>query len=102
MDTQNPKGILIPIGGSEDDTVLCRVLDETRKKDPLIEVITIAAGLPEETGKSYLQAFDDLDVGDVGEIYIKDRSEVADFVNRIKKCDGVFFSGGNQLRLTTL
>jgi cyanophycinase len=106
MSTDRPKGILIPIGGHEDKAgdkaVLCRVLEETRKKKPIIEVITIATNLPEEVGRDYHDAFGALDVGDVGEIFIRERKEVKDFIERIEKCDAVFFSGGNQLKLTTL
>jgi cyanophycinase len=105
MDQIKPKGILIPIGGHEDKNgdmaILTRVIDETRRSNPRIEVITIATSVPEEISKDYFAAFEDLGLEDVGEIYIDKREENGDYVDRIKDCDAVFFSGGNQLKLTT-
>jgi cyanophycinase len=104
----DPQGILIPIGGHEDKNgrkdILARVLDETRRKDPIIEVITVATNLPDETLYDYRAAFKDLGVRDIGEIRVQERDEAnkEDILKRIERCDGVFFSGGNQLKLTTL
>src|SRR5688572_27830011 len=101
-----PKGILIPIGGSEDKEgrkdILYRVIEETRRKDPLFEIITTATDHSEEVAENYLAAFDALDVRDTGTIHIDSREKADDFLDRIEKCDGVLFSGGNQLKLTTL
>jgi cyanophycinase len=100
-----PKGILIPIGGHEDINgdmaILARVIDETRRSNPRIEVITVATNVPEEISKDYFAAFEDLGLDDLGEIYLDKREEIADYIDRIKDCDAVFFSGGNQLKLTT-
>lgn len=100
-----PKGILIPIGGHEDKngdmSVLTRVIDETRRSNPRIEVITTATSQPEEISRDYFAAFEDLGLDDIGEIYIDRREQNGDYVGRIKDCDAVFFSGGNQLKLTT-
>jgi cyanophycinase len=104
----DPQGILIPIGGHEDKEgrkdILSRVLDETRRKDPIIEVITVATNVPGEVVDGYRDAFRALGIREVGEIYIEERDEANkdEFLHRIKRCDGVYFSGGNQLKLTTL
>ena len=69
-----------------------------------IEVITTASSIPEEVGENYLKAFGKIGCDNVGIIHIKYRDDAdnPDFIERIKKCDGVMFSGGNQLRLTTI
>jgi cyanophycinase len=101
-----PRGILIPIGGREEKdghkSILSRVIDETRKRDPIIEIITVATNHPEETSEDYFSAFEDLGLSDVGEINIEKRAETLDFMKRIDECDVVFFCGGNQLKLTVL
>jgi cyanophycinase len=103
---ERPRGILIPIGGHEDKegrkSILSRVIDETRKRDPIVEIITLSTNVPEEISSDYFQAFEDLGLNDVGEIYIERRDETSDFIRRIDTCDAVFFCGGNQLKLTTL
>ena len=100
-----PNGILIPIGGHEDKNgdkaVLTRVIDETRRSNPRIEIITTATSKPEETSKDYFEAFEDLGLDNLGEIYIDRREQNGDYTERVKDCDAVFFSGGNQLKLTT-
>jgi cyanophycinase len=106
MRYEKPRGILIPIGGHEQKkgskSILSRVIDETRKKNPIIEIVTVATNLPEETSEDYFLAFEALGLTDTGEIHIKNRSEIADFTRRIETCDAVLFSGGNQLKLTAL
>jgi cyanophycinase len=101
-----PRGILIPIGGNEDKkgskSILSRVIDETRKKNPIIEIITVATDIPKEISYDYFLAFEELGLTDIGEIHIEKRDEIRDFMERIETCDAVFFSGGNQLKLTSM
>ncbi|MDZ4758671.1 MAG: cyanophycinase [Bacteroidota bacterium] len=118
-----PKGKLIAIGGAEDKGtmpekdfiqmnnlnffelgILKRIVDEVAKPDPLIEVITTASNIPEEVAENYLQAFGKMGCTRVGIIHIKNREDAQnpDYVERIRKAEGVMFSGGNQLRLTSL
>jgi cyanophycinase len=105
---EEPRGILIPIGGGEDKagrkTILNRILDETGRRRPIVEVVTAATEHPEEVGDDYIAAFRDLGIDDVGTIYIEEREEAFDddLLDRIERCDLVFFSGGNQLKLTTV
>src|SRR4051812_22681759 len=98
-----PKGTLIPIGGGEDKeeskTVLCRVIDETGKKRPQICVVTVATNLPDEVGDDYRKAFSDLGIESVTQIHFDRRPDAdrEEHIERIKECDAVLFSGGNQL-----
>ncbi len=117
------KGKLISIGGAEDKGteaepdfiqknnlnffelgILKRVVEEIGGSHSHIEVITTASSIPEEVGENYLKAFGKIGCDNVGIIHIKYRDDAdnPEYLERIKNCDGVMFSGGNQLRLTTI
>lgn len=118
-----PKGKLIAIGGNEDKGtypnprskkkyyldffelgILKRFLQEIPEKKPHIEVITTASMIPEEVGERYLSAFGILGVENVGLMHIGTEEDalVPDYLKRIKKADGVMFSGGDQSRITRI
>jgi cyanophycinase len=119
-----PKGKLIAIGGNEDKgtepepnfgqknninffelQILSRVLHEMKgHKDSTVEVITSASSIPEEVGAAYLNAFGKLGNTHVNLMHIKNREDARkqEYIERIRKCDGVMFTGGNQLRLTSI
>jgi cyanophycinase len=118
-----PKGKLISIGGNEDKgtetentyiqytnlnffelQILSRIKQEINKENPIIEVITSASSIPEELGENYLSAFGKLGCERVNVMHIKTREDAhnPEFIERIKNCDGVMFTGGNQLRLTMI
>jgi len=118
-----PKGKLISIGGAEDKGteaepdfiqknnlnffelgILKRVVEEIGGSDSHIEVITTASSIPEEVGENYKKAFGKIGCNNIGIIHIKYRDEAdkPEYLERIRNCDGVMFSGGNQLRLTTI
>ncbi len=118
-----PKGILISIGGNEDKGtaiepkftqkdhlnffefgILKRFLQEMKGIESRVEVITTASSIPEEVGQNYLDAFAKLGCSNVGVLHIKKReeSDTPEFLERIKNCDGVMFTGGNQMRLSMI
>jgi cyanophycinase len=103
-----PKGVLIPIGGGEDKkehkTVLARVIRETGKKRPKICVITIATNLPKEVGADYRAAFRDLGIDKISLIHFDSRVDADTDANvkKVRNCDAILFSGGNQLKLSSL
>ncbi|MDQ3046263.1 MAG: cyanophycinase [Bacteroidota bacterium] len=118
-----PKGKLISIGGSEDKGtmiepnfevkahsqffefgILRRILSEMKGVDSNIEVITTASVIPEEVGENYIQAFSKLGCKKIGLLHIKNREDALnpEYIERIKKADGVMFTGGNQLRLSMI
>ncbi len=120
----NPKGKLIVIGGSvdrgsfsesKDDLkrnlmffekgILKRIAIESLKKDlSKIEIITTASNIPEEVGEEYIKAFAQLGVMNVSVLNIKTREEAnaPENVERLKVADVVVFTGGDQLRLTSI
>lgn len=119
---QFAKGKLLAIGGAEDKGtdlesgevkrnnlnffelgILRRIVEETGGINTRIEVITTASMIPYEVGDNYLNAFGKIGCTDIGLMHIRNRADTmnADYLERIKTCGAVMFSGGNQLRLTS-
>lgn len=116
-----PKGKLIAIGGAEDKGtqledgeyrrnnlnffelgILRRVVEEAGGINARIEVITTASTIPYEVGENYLNAFGKIGCTNIGLLHIRNRADtqIAEYLERIRVCDAVMFSGGNQLRLS--
>jgi len=119
---QFAKGKLLAIGGAEDKgtdletgefqrnnlnffelAILRRIVEETGGTSIRIEVITTASIIPYEVGDNYLNAFGKIGCTDVGVMNIRNRGDVMneEYLERIRHCDAVMFSGGNQMRLTS-
>ena len=119
---QIPKGKLLAIGGAEDKGtnletgeihrnnlnffelgILKRFVHEVGSTDKRIEVITTASMIPVEVGENYQTAFGKIGCSNIGLMHIRNRADAMneEYVERIKNCDGVMFSGGNQMRLTS-
>ncbi|CAN5871132.1 cyanophycinase [soil metagenome] len=120
---QFAKGKLLAIGGAEDKGtdletgevhrnnlnffelgILRRIVEETGGPTTRIEVITTASMIPNEVGDNYLNAFGKIGCTDIGVMHIRNRADATneEYVERIKNCNAVMFSGGNQLRLTSI
>ncbi len=119
-----PQGKLIAIGGSVDKGtelspvssppkdkliffnggILKRILTEMKGVASRVEVITTASRIPDEIGKGYSEAFAKLGCTNIGLIHIKTREDALqeEYIERIKNADGVMFTGGNQMRLSTV
>jgi cyanophycinase len=117
----NCKGKLIAIGGAEDKGtdletgefhrnnlnffelgILRRVVQEAGGPSARIEVITTASTIPYEVGESYLNAFGKIGCTNIGLMHIRTRQDAMnnEYVERIRQCNAVMFTGGNQLRLS--
>lgn len=99
-------GQLVIIGGAEDKEGDCTILREfVRRSGGLqarIVVMTVATGLPGEVGETYLNVFERLGVESV-QVVDTARRENADDpkgLELIQQATGVFFTGGNQARIT--
>ncbi|XZF13274.1 cyanophycinase [Chitinophagaceae bacterium MMS25-I14] len=118
-----PKGILVSIGGAEDKGtnlelgiiqrnnlnffelgILKKVGALIGGPDSRIEVITTASMIPDEVGQNYLDAFAKCGYHNVGILSIRNREDAAkqEYIERVRNCNGLMFSGGNQLRLTAI
>ncbi|MBS0456652.1 MAG: cyanophycinase [Proteobacteria bacterium] len=101
------RGWIIPIGGAEDKQsrrrILRRFVDLCGGEHADIVVIPTASRLP-DTGSKYEDLFDRLDAGKVTALDIAKREDGAreDVLKRLEKANGVFFTGGNQLRISTI
>lgn len=102
------QGNLIVIGGAEDKygtrdilMSLCSKID--KEKDELV-VITTATQIPEEIGPMYKEIFGDMGVKNISILNIQKREEAYEVsnINMAKRASILYFSGGDQLRLTSL
>ncbi|MFV8336017.1 cyanophycinase [Flavobacterium sp. RSP29] len=85
--------------------ILKRILDESKhKENSRIEVITTASVIPKEIGPEYVKAFEYLNAKNVDILIIERREQAADetVLARLKAADIVMFTGGDQLRLTSI
>jgi len=101
------RGWIVPIGGAEEKENDPRILERFAQlcggADGNIVVIPTASQLA-DTGPRYEKIFTDLGVGEVGVLDFDMRRDAAE-ENRLQRLDqatGIFFTGGNQLRLSTL
>lgn len=119
-----PKGKLIIIGGaintgSFTETtfglphnmnffergILKRITTESIKGvDSRFEIITTASLIPEKVGVEYISAFAQLGVNNVGVLSISSREQAnaAENCARIQDADVIIFTGGDQLRLSSI
>ncbi len=100
-------GTLIAIGGGEDrDPDSERViLNEVARhvQGGKLVLATVASQAPQGYFEEYEQAFADLGVGELVELYIQGRSEAGEpaKLDLLDGAAGIFFSGGDQLRITS-
>jgi cyanophycinase len=88
-----------------EEGILKRIIKESKNKElSRIEVITTASKIPREIGPEYVKAFNYLGANNVDVIHIERREQASeeDVLNRLKAADVVMFTGGDQLRLTSI
>jgi len=105
MSTEN-RGYLVIIGGAEDKEGRREILSEFIRlcgERPTIGIVTSATQEPKETGKKYEDIFASLGADKVYKLKVQDRSEANSdsALEDLRQCDGIFFTGGDQLRITT-
>jgi cyanophycinase len=101
------RGLIAPIGGAEDkvsDRRILRRFVAAAGGDAARLVILPTASELDDTGERYRDLFRRLGVRDIVVLPIKERHEAEDpaAVEAIAAATGVFFTGGNQLRLSTI
>ncbi len=85
--------------------ILRKIIKESRlAEDSVIEVITTASQIPQIVGTEYKKAFEFLGAKNVNILDIQNRGQANDdaIVARINSADVVMFTGGDQLRLTSI
>jgi cyanophycinase len=99
---------LVIIGGAEDKEGDCTILREFVRRaggvNARIVVMTVATELPREVGDNYIRVFERLGVEDVRIVDTVEREDAtsASYLEAIEKATGVFFTGGNQARITSV
>ena len=85
--------------------ILRKIINESRlKEDSVIEVITTASQIPQIVGPEYKKAFEFLGAKNVNILDIHNREQANSdaIVARANAADVVMFTGGDQLRLTSI
>jgi cyanophycinase len=103
--SRRSKGPLIIIGGGEDKEGQRVILREVARhlNGGKLVLATVASHQPEGYFEAYQKAFADLGIEDLVELYVNDRAETLD-PEKLRLLDGaagVFFSGGDQLRISS-
>ncbi|MGZ3921523.1 MAG: cyanophycinase [Bacteroidia bacterium] len=118
-----PKGKLLIIGGAEDKgpirlrpqiklknknfidyEILNYLIPPGGSKFNRIEIITTASQQPFKTGNMYIRSFKKAGYNNVSHMNIENKEDLKnpDLIPRIENADTVFFSGGDQFRLSTI
>lgn len=100
------RGTLVAIGGAEDKAsnprILSRVLALAPAGNKQVSVIATASGIPQEVLPAYRAAFERLGASRIHLLDVRHRGHAADpgNVRAVEQSGAVFFTGGDQLRLT--
>lgn len=109
VDSDAVRGFVIPIGGAEErqnnPVILQRfvALCANEEEGARIAIIPTASKL-EKTGPIYEEIFKELGAEEAFSLTINTREEAQDeaFLALLEKANGIFITGGNQLRLSTI
>jgi cyanophycinase len=104
-----PRGTLVIIGGREEKSttaeqpILKEVAAHARGEKHRLVVITVASEEPKAVAAEYTSVFHHLGVRHVDVLDIRSRDEafLDESVARIREASDVFFTGGDQLRITS-
>lgn len=100
------RGYTIAIGGAEeklrDASILENFVEVCGGRDARIAIIPTASSLP-DTGPRYERVFEGLGVSLIRSLPLETRADCDEerWVKRLDRADGVFFTGGNQLKIST-
>lgn len=119
----NPKGLLVPIGGAEDKGsdldqeskrdrrapffqhgILKTLINLLPGSDAPIEIVTSACSDPAEAFSDYESAFRKLGVSNIHHLGICTREEAGrdEYLERVSRCGLLLMAGGDQLRLSAI
>ncbi len=102
-----PRGCIIPIGGAEnkagDRAILSHFVRLSGGSHARLAIIPTASEMS-DTGDLYAALFRDLGVGHVDVLPMTERAHAqrADYLEAVQHATGIFITGGNQLRLSTI
>jgi cyanophycinase len=99
---------LIIIGGAEDKkgdkNILKEVCGHMEKHSDLLVIVTVATEKPTEVGNEYSCLFHSMGIEHIGILRVEDREDAlnAENIELIEKASLIFFTGGDQLRITSI
>lgn len=102
------RGKLMIIGGAEDKEGECIILRKLVElaggQNGNIVVMTVATEYPEVIGEEYTRIFERFGVNEINVIHIDSRHHANEdrFVDKMNAATCIFFTGGDQLRITSL
>ena len=105
--TEFERGYIIPVGGAEDKVsavdILRRFTDLSGGSRARIAIIPTASVMP-DTGSRYEQLFTSLGAANATALPYNSRADAAraDWMAVLDAATGIFLTGGNQLRLSTI
>ncbi|MDX2193272.1 MAG: cyanophycinase [Gemmatimonadales bacterium] len=100
------RGQIVPVGGAEEKLGNPRILARFARlcggRDARIAIIPTASSLA-DTGDRYVRVFGELGVKQVKVMRLDSRAdcEREEVLEKLERADGVFLTGGNQLKLST-
>jgi cyanophycinase len=100
--------VLIAIGGgelAESEEVVKELVELIRKKsDPSVTVMTVATDQPEQAAAKYSSFFRGKGIKHVEIVDVSERDDAFDekALDKIRRADALFFTGGDQLNVTSL
>lgn len=101
------RGYVVPIGGAEErinaPEVLERFVELCGGIEARIVIIPTASNLP-DTGDKYTEIFNNIGIRLAVSLPINERADGdrKEFLDELDRADGIFITGGNQLRLSTI
>lgn len=96
-----PKGHLVIIGGGNRTEEIMKKIVQLAGKNPRALIIPNASGEPEKTGESLKKEFQELGCEAVFVFYgDREKANEKSYIEQFLNCNIVFFSGGDQNRLT--
>src|SRR4051812_27943599 len=108
MQLTEARGRLIAIGGAEDREgdrlILKEFVKQSGGKNARIIVMTAATDSPKESGQEYIKIFKELGAKEVEMIDVSNRADALaeENVESVRQATGLFFTGGDQLHITSL
>ena len=104
----NGGGYLVAIGGAEDKTsesqILKKVFSLAPEGELEVAVLATASGIPEDVFPQYDDVFTNLGAAKVHHLDVRSREDAGkeEHAEVIGRCGTIFFTGGDQLRLTNI
>jgi cyanophycinase len=105
---EKARGNLLIIGGAEDKHGKSKILKKSVEiiggSSAKLVILTTATEYPEEVGEEYRKLFIKLGVNSIEVLNINSRDDanLDTTANIIKNSSGIFFTGGDQLRITSI